>query len=67
MGGNCGYLATMAGLASGADAAYIFEEKYNINDLQVDTINFYILHIFVYLYFVILCDRQSIVHYIFKL
>ncbi|RDD42107.1 ATP-dependent 6-phosphofructokinase, muscle type [Trichoplax sp. H2] len=36
MGGNCGYLATMAGLASGADAAYIFEEKYNINDLQGD-------------------------------
>ena len=26
MGGYCGYLATMAGLAAGADAAYIFEE-----------------------------------------
>lgn len=24
MGGYCGYLATMAGLAAGADAAYIF-------------------------------------------
>ena len=30
MGGYCGYLATLAGLAGGADAAYIFEEKFNI-------------------------------------
>lgn len=35
MGGFCGYLATMAGLASGADAAYIYEEPFNIHDLQV--------------------------------
>lgn len=35
MGGYCGYLATMAGLASGADAAYIYEESFNIHDLQV--------------------------------
>lgn len=35
MGGYCGYLATMAGLAAGADAAYIFEEKFNIKDLEV--------------------------------
>lgn len=35
MGGYCGYLATMAGLASGADAAYIYEEAFNIHDLQV--------------------------------
>lgn len=35
MGGYCGYLATMAGLAAGADAAYIFEEKFNIRDLEV--------------------------------
>lgn len=35
MGGYCGYLATMAGLASGADAAYIYEEPFNIHDLQV--------------------------------
>lgn len=35
MGGFCGYLATMAGLAGGADAAYIFEEHFNIRDLQV--------------------------------
>lgn len=35
MGGHCGYLATMAGLASGADAAYIYEEPINIHDLEV--------------------------------
>lgn len=34
MGGYCGYLATMAGLAAGADAAYIFEEKFTIRDLE---------------------------------
>ncbi|MEQ2183982.1 hypothetical protein GOODEAATRI_003441 [Goodea atripinnis] len=34
MGGYCGYLATMAGLAAGADAAYIYEEKFNIRDLK---------------------------------
>ncbi|XP_039280155.1 ATP-dependent 6-phosphofructokinase [Nilaparvata lugens] len=36
MGGYCGYLATIAGLAGGADAAYIFEEKFSIKDLQQD-------------------------------
>ncbi|NWX42635.1 PFKAM protein, partial [Steatornis caripensis] len=36
MGGFCGYLATMAGLAGGADAAYIYEERFNIHDLQVN-------------------------------
>ncbi|KAK6619742.1 hypothetical protein RUM43_012502 [Polyplax serrata] len=36
MGGFCGYLATLAGLAGGADAAYIFEEKFSIKDLQQD-------------------------------
>ncbi|XP_017659285.1 PREDICTED: ATP-dependent 6-phosphofructokinase, muscle type-like, partial [Lepidothrix coronata] len=36
MGGFCGYLATMAGLAAGADAAYIYEEPFNIRDLQVN-------------------------------
>ena len=36
MGGYCGYLATMAGLAGGADAAYIFEEKYGVSDLKAD-------------------------------
>ncbi|KAF2893327.1 hypothetical protein ILUMI_12846 [Ignelater luminosus] len=36
MGGYCGYLATLAGLAGGSDAAYIFEEKFSIKDLQQD-------------------------------
>nr|XP_012149348.1 PREDICTED: ATP-dependent 6-phosphofructokinase isoform X1 [Megachile rotundata]XP_012149349.1 PREDICTED: ATP-dependent 6-phosphofructokinase isoform X1 [Megachile rotundata] len=38
MGGFCGYLATVAGLAGGADAAYIFEEKFNIKDINQDVI-----------------------------
>ncbi|CAG2160179.1 unnamed protein product [Oppiella nova] len=36
MGGYCGYLATMAGLAGGADAAYIYEEPFSIKDLMGD-------------------------------
>lgn len=36
MGGYCGYLATLAGLAGGADAAYIYEEEFKIEDLQKD-------------------------------
>lgn len=36
MGGYCGYLATLAGLAGGADAAYIFEEQFTIRDLMGD-------------------------------
>lgn len=36
MGGNCGYLATMAGIAGGADAAYIHEEKFGVKDLMLD-------------------------------
>ncbi|XP_035223402.1 ATP-dependent 6-phosphofructokinase-like isoform X2 [Stegodyphus dumicola] len=36
MGGYCGYLATLAGLAGGADAAYIFEEHFSIKDLIGD-------------------------------
>ena len=35
MGGYCGYLATMAAIAGGADSAYIFEESFTIADLQV--------------------------------
>lgn len=38
MGGYCGYLATVAGLAGGADAAWIFEEKFNIKDLNQDVV-----------------------------
>ncbi|XP_076822319.1 ATP-dependent 6-phosphofructokinase, muscle type-like isoform X1 [Clavelina lepadiformis] len=34
MGGYCGYLATMSGMAAGADAAYIFEEDFSIKELQ---------------------------------
>ncbi|XP_042857911.1 ATP-dependent 6-phosphofructokinase-like isoform X5 [Penaeus japonicus] len=36
MGGYCGYLATLAGLAGGADAAYIYEESFGIQELQLD-------------------------------
>ncbi|XP_053429258.1 ATP-dependent 6-phosphofructokinase, platelet type isoform X2 [Nycticebus coucang] len=36
MGGYCGYLANMGGLAAGADAAYIFEEPFDIRDLQTN-------------------------------
>ncbi|XP_071374272.1 ATP-dependent 6-phosphofructokinase, muscle type-like isoform X6 [Centroberyx affinis] len=36
MGGYCGYLATMAGMAAGADAAYIYEDKFSIRDLEAN-------------------------------
>uniref|UniRef100_A0A8C6LUA2 ATP-dependent 6-phosphofructokinase n=1 Tax=Nothobranchius furzeri TaxID=105023 RepID=A0A8C6LUA2_NOTFU len=36
MGGYCGYLATVGGLAAGADAVYIFEEPFDIRDLQTN-------------------------------
>ena len=36
MGGYCGYLATMTGLAGGSDAAYIHEEKFSARDLTED-------------------------------
>uniref|UniRef100_A0A3Q3W615 ATP-dependent 6-phosphofructokinase n=1 Tax=Mola mola TaxID=94237 RepID=A0A3Q3W615_MOLML len=36
MGGYCGYLASVAGLAAGADAAYIYEEPFDIRDLQAN-------------------------------
>ncbi|KAI0987723.1 hypothetical protein GJ496_010002 [Pomphorhynchus laevis] len=35
MGGYCGYLATVSGLACGADQAYIFEEAFDINNIVV--------------------------------
>jgi len=35
MGGYCGYLATVAALSSGADNAYIFEEKFTLDELKV--------------------------------
>lgn len=36
MGGYCGYLATVAGLACGADQSYIFEEPFTITDMIED-------------------------------
>lgn len=36
MGGFCGYLATLAGVAGGADAAYVYEEPFNVHNLQMD-------------------------------
>ncbi|XP_037642708.1 ATP-dependent 6-phosphofructokinase, platelet type-like isoform X3 [Sebastes umbrosus] len=36
MGGYCGYLATVGGLAAGADTVYIYEEPFNIRDLQAN-------------------------------
>ncbi|KAH8858099.1 ATP-dependent 6-phosphofructokinase [Schistosoma japonicum] len=39
MGGYCGYLATMSALAGGADAAYIYEEPFTIDDLREDVVH----------------------------
>ncbi|XP_056323781.1 phosphofructokinase, liver b [Danio aesculapii] len=36
MGGFCGYLATTTGIAVGADAVYIYEEPFNIHDLETN-------------------------------
>lgn len=36
MGGYCGYLATLSALASGADNAYIYEEKFTVEDIIED-------------------------------
>lgn len=36
MGGYCGYLATLAGFASGADQSYIFEEPFGIKEIISD-------------------------------
>lgn len=41
MGGYCGYLASVGGLAAGADAAYIYEEPFDIRDLQVINVSRY--------------------------
>jgi len=37
-GSYCGYLATLGALASGADAAYIFEEPFTLKDVQVGSL-----------------------------
>ncbi|XP_056590348.1 phosphofructokinase, liver b [Triplophysa dalaica] len=36
MGGYCGYLATTTGIAVGADAVYIYEESFNIHELETN-------------------------------
>lgn len=36
MGGYCGYLATLSAMASGADAAYIYEEIFDVHELIND-------------------------------
>ncbi|KAM9347182.1 ATP-dependent 6-phosphofructokinase, liver type [Symphorus nematophorus] len=36
MGGYCGYLATSTAIAVGADAAYVFEDPFNIHDLKTN-------------------------------
>lgn len=36
MGGYCGYLATLSGLAAGADTSYIFEEPVTLDGLRND-------------------------------
>lgn len=36
MGGYCGYLASLAGFASGADQSYIFEEPFGIKEIMDD-------------------------------
>ncbi|XP_029700217.1 ATP-dependent 6-phosphofructokinase, liver type isoform X2 [Takifugu rubripes] len=36
MGGYSGYLATTAGIATGADAVYIYEDPFNIHDLTTN-------------------------------
>ncbi|OXB65275.1 hypothetical protein ASZ78_001582 [Callipepla squamata] len=35
MGGYCGYLSTVTGIAVGADAAYVYEDPFTIHDLKV--------------------------------
>ncbi|VDN03969.1 unnamed protein product [Thelazia callipaeda] len=36
MGNYCGYLATLSAMASGADAAYIYEEIFDVHELMND-------------------------------
>uniref|UniRef100_A0A5F8H2R9 6-phosphofructokinase type B n=1 Tax=Monodelphis domestica TaxID=13616 RepID=A0A5F8H2R9_MONDO len=36
MGGYCGYLSTVTGIAVGADAAYVFEDPFTIHDLKAN-------------------------------
>uniref|UniRef100_A0A8D0KZX8 Phosphofructokinase, liver type n=1 Tax=Strix occidentalis caurina TaxID=311401 RepID=A0A8D0KZX8_STROC len=36
MGGYCGYLSTVTGIAVGADAAYVYEDPFTIHDLKAN-------------------------------
>ncbi|OXB83458.1 UNVERIFIED_CONTAM: hypothetical protein H355_006305 [Colinus virginianus] len=40
MGGYCGYLSTVTGIAVGADAAYVYEDPFTIHDLKHYTTEF---------------------------
>ena len=65
MGGYCGYLATMSALASGADAAYIFEEAFGVADILVSVWWLFDvwLCLFLYLYKVrLLCTKGDVKH-----
>jgi 6-phosphofructokinase len=42
MGGYCGYLATMAAIAGGADSAYIHEEKFSVRDIMQDLVHYFL-------------------------
>ncbi|TFK11135.1 heat shock protein beta-9 [Platysternon megacephalum] len=39
MGGYCGYLSTVTGIAVGADAAYVYEDPFTIHDLKVSSLS----------------------------
>lgn len=54
MGGKCGYLATMAAIAGGADSAYTFEDKFTLADLKVGVFSYVYQEYFIlYLQFVL--------------
>ena len=50
MGGKCGYLATMAAIAGGANAAYIFEDHFTMVDLKVFEFNEIQLNVFFFFF-----------------
>ena len=50
MGGKCGYLATMAAIAGGANAAYIFEDHFTMVDLKVFEFNEIQLNVFCFFF-----------------
>lgn len=58
MGGKCGYLATMAGIAAAADAAYIREVPFGVDELQVNQFQFQSIYHFVIISFLIWSIRS---------